>query len=289
MIGDSNMRLGGGIIKPYNDPITWMERVKELGYSAVTCPVNNDASKEEIATYCEIAKQNDVIISEVGAWSNPLSRCDDERKTAIEHNKKQLALADEVGANCCVNISGSRGEVWDGCYHDNYSEETYALIIDTTREIIDAVKPVRTFYTLEPMPWMHPDSPEDYLQLMKDIDRPAFAVHLDYANMVNSVEKYLNLSDFIRHCYKYLGPYIKSIHAKDVILNNKRLPCNIDEVAPGKGIADYGLILKLTHELGDDTPLMTEHMSTHEEYYDATKYIRNIGEQKGINIKGRLP
>jgi hypothetical protein len=45
------------------------------------------------------------------------------------------------------------------------------------------------------------------------------------------------------------------------------------------------MVLRLTHELGDDLPLMTEHMSTHEEYLDATTFIRDIGEREGISIK----
>ena len=38
-------------------------------------------------------------------------------------------------------------------------------------QIIDAVKPSRTFYTLEPMPWMYPDSAESYAGLIKS-NRP---------------------------------------------------------------------------------------------------------------------
>jgi hypothetical protein len=30
-----------------------------------------------------------------------------------------LALADEIGSLCCVNISGSRGSQWDGPHPDN--------------------------------------------------------------------------------------------------------------------------------------------------------------------------
>jgi sugar phosphate isomerase/epimerase len=283
--GGTTMRLGGGIVKEYKNPEQWISLVKELGYSAVISPINSGASKEEIAAYKDIAKQNDVTIAEVGAWSNPISPDDETRKKALQYIKNQLAFADEIGALCCVNICGSRGEVWDGFYSDNYTEETYALIIDSVREIIDTVKPVNTFYTLEPMPWMHPDSPEDYLQMIKDVDRPAFAVHLDYANMINSVERYKNITAFITHCYKLLGPYIKSIHAKDVLLANFKLPCNINEVAPGQGIIDHGVVLRLTQELSDDMPLMTEHLSTHEQYYDAAAFIRKIGEQEGINIK----
>jgi hypothetical protein len=37
---------------------------------------------------------------------------------------------------------------------------------------IDAVKPRRTFYTLEAMPWIFSDTPDSYLELMRAIDRP---------------------------------------------------------------------------------------------------------------------
>ena len=96
-------------------------------------------------------------------------------------------------------------------------EDTYALSVDTVRQIIDAVNPKHTFYTIEPMPWMYPDSPDNYLKLIRDIDRPAFAVHMDYTNMINGLDKYFNSDDFIRECFQKLGPYIKSIHAKDII------------------------------------------------------------------------
>jgi len=277
------MRLGGGIGRPCNTPEEWMGYVKKLGYSAVVFPLDADASKEDIADYCDISKRNDLIIGEVGAWSNPLSLNENERKSAMEYIKKQLALADDVGASCCVNISGARGEIWDGCYKDNYSHDTYAMIVEYVREIIDAVKPTRTFFTLECMPWMYPDSPENYLQLLKDIDRPAFAVHLDFVNMINSVDRYLNASEFIKSCYQLLGPHIKSVHGKDVFMSHNRLPCNINEVAPGKGIIDYELVLKLTRELGD-VPLFTEHLETYEEYYEAASYIRKVGEQVGIKL-----
>lgn len=277
------MRLGGGIIRPYSNPDEWMERVRELGYSAVVSPINTGATADEIAAYCDIAKTNNVVIAEIGVWRNAISPDDKERAGVMEYAKGQLALADEMEINCCVNVSGSRGEVWDGCYADNYSPDTYTLIVDSVREIIDAVKPSRTFYTLEPMPWMRPDSPEDYLKMIKDIDRPAFAVHLDFANMINSIEKYINSSKFIEHCYELLGPHIKSIHAKDVTLSDK-LPCNISEAAPGKGTVDFAHVLRLTQALGDDMPLFAEHLHTHEEYRDATNYIRSVGKQSGVHI-----
>ncbi len=113
------------------------------------------------------------------------------RKEAVRKNIDALQLADEIGAGCCVNISGARGEIWDGPYPGNYANETFDLIVETVRYIIDQVKPVSAFYTLEPMPYMLPDSPDTYLELIKAIDRKQFAAHLDPVNMISSPQRYL--------------------------------------------------------------------------------------------------
>jgi len=44
--------------------------------------------------------------------SNPLSSDEQTRRTAIARCQAMLALADAIGARCCVNIAGSRGEKW---------------------------------------------------------------------------------------------------------------------------------------------------------------------------------
>jgi len=278
------MRLGGPILSSYSSPEEWIQIVKKLGYSAVFAPVNNDAPEDLVKAYLEEARKADIIIAEVGAWSNPLSPDKKERKEAMEHCKRQLDLAERLGARCCVNIAGSRGEIWDGFYRDNYSEDTYAMIVDTVREIIDNVKPKHTFYTLEPMPWMYPDSPESYLRLIKDIDRKEFGVHLDFVNMINNPKRYLFNDRFIRECFEKLGPYIKSCHAKDVIMSN-RLTTMIQEVAPGKGAIDYGVVLRLVEAVDPDMPVMMEHLATQEEYDEAFNYIKSIADKNNIKIK----
>jgi len=106
--------------------------------------------------YVKAAQDANLIIGEVGAWSNPISKNEKEREEAFQKNIEGLALADEVGANCCVNIAGSRGDSWAGPHRDNLSEKTFDLIVETVRKIIDEVQPRRTFYTLETMPFTFP-------------------------------------------------------------------------------------------------------------------------------------
>ena len=242
------MRLGGSILRKYNDPQEWIEIVKELGYGAVVAPMKHDDPEDLIDAYLEEVKRADVMMAEVGAWSNPLSPDDNTRKEALVHCKNQLNLADRIGARCCVNIAGSTGEIWDGFYRENYSKDTYALIVDSVREIIDYVKPKNTFYTLEPMPWMYPDSPDNYLQLIKDIDRKEFGVHLDVVNMINNPKRYLFNDEFLKECFEKLGPYIRSCHAKDVIMSNQ-FTTMIREVAPGKGTLNYPVFLSQIENL----------------------------------------
>jgi len=275
------MRIGGSIERPYNNPEEWYQLVKELGYRAVLAPVDYKASKEEKQAYIQCAKQHDIIIGEVGVWRNILAIDDKERKEAMEFCKNQLELAEELGANCCVNVAGSRGEIWDGFYVENYSKDTYALIVDFVREVIDAVKPKRTFYTLESMPWMIPDSPDSYLQLIRDVDREAFGVHLDYVNMINCPKRYLFCDDFIEECFKKLGPYIKSIHGKDVIMENAYTTI-IRETMPGKGIINYQKVARLCEALGPDTPLFVEHLPDFETYKKAAAYVREQAELAGV-------
>ncbi len=277
------MRIGGGIEKPYLNPDEWIALVKDLNYSAVLVPVKYDAAKEEKRDYLDYIKKYNLVLGEVGIWRNPMSPDETERKTALEYSKKQLALAEEMGANCCVNIAGARGEKWAGFYKENYWPEVYTLLVDTVREIIDSVNPKKTFYAVECMPWMVPYSPDSYLQLMKDVDRSALAVHLDFTNMINTPRKYVYSTEFITECFEKLGPYVKSIHIKDVNMREV-YPCSIEECMPGRGTVDYGNVLRQIEGLGRDTTAFVEHLDTYEEYKEAVRYVRGVAEKEKITI-----
>ena len=193
-----------------------------------------------------------------------------------------MALADQIGARCCVNICGSRGEQWDGPDPDNFSKDTFDLIVRTTREIIDAVKPVRSFYTLETMPWIFPDSPDSYLDLIRAIDRKQFGVHLDPVNTISSPRRYYSSGALLKEYFQKLGPYIKSCHAKDILLHSN-LTVHLDEVLLGTGGLDYKVYLTELSKL-NNVPLMLEHLKTREEYDQAKANVRKIAESAGIGF-----
>jgi sugar phosphate isomerase/epimerase len=276
------IRLGGPVFDEFKDPQEWVLAVKAKRYSAAYCPVPIGTDEGTVKAFEKAAKDANIIISEVGAWSNPISKDAKEREEAIKKCKASLALADLIGAGCCVNISGSRGKIWDGPHPENVSQSTFDLIVQTTREIIDDVKPTRTFFTLETMPWTLPDSPDSYLDLLKAIDRKQMAVHLDPVNMINSPRRYYQNGAFIKECFDKLGPFIKNCHAKDILLHDT-LTVHLEEVLLGTGGLNYKVFLTELSKL-NNVPLMLEHLKTSEDYDQAAANVRKIGAANAIQF-----
>jgi sugar phosphate isomerase/epimerase len=277
------MRLGGPVFLEQPDPDRWAAAVLASGYRAAYCPVSSGSDTSLIQAYARAAHNANIVIAEVGAWSNPLSPDAVESASALAFCQSQLSLAEEIGAVCCVNIAGSCGSVWDGPHPDNLTSSTFDRVVETVRKIIDAVHPVRTYFTLEPMPWMFPDSPDHYLDLIHAIHRERFAVHLDPVNMICSPQRYFDNAGFIRECFKKLGPYIKSCHAKDIRLANQ-LTTHLDEAIPGTGYLDYRTFLFEVNRLQVDTPLMLEHLQSEVEYQQAAQHVRSVAQELGISL-----
>ena len=277
------MRLGGPVFEKCETPDQWAAAVHALDYRAAYCPIEPDAPGDEIRAYASAAREADIVIAEVGAWSNPLSPDDATRKAALEKCRNALALADEIGARCCVNIAGSKGTKWDGPSEEDLTEETFGMIVDMVRDIIDSVQPKRAFYTLETMPWMYPDSTQAYVDLLRAIDRKGFAVHFDPANLICSPQRYFNNAEIIRDFVAKLGSRIRSCHAKDILLHD-HMTVHLDEVRPGCGGLDYRTYLAEIAKLDKDTPVMFEHLPDAEEYGAAAAHVRHVAEQHGIAL-----
>src|SRR5262245_45667158 len=113
------MRLGGPIFGAISEPELWIAALRHQGYRAADGPLDSEESDSVVRDYREAAQQADILIAEVGAWSNPISPDDAARTAALTRCQEQLALADRMGARCCVNIAGSRGSQWDGPHPDN--------------------------------------------------------------------------------------------------------------------------------------------------------------------------
>lgn len=280
------MRLGGTVAGRYASPAEREELLVRSRFRAVTAPFSCGTPRAETDAYRAACGRHDVVIAEVGVWKNIFDPDPEAAKAALAYARGQLALADELGIPCCVNIAGTSGPAgWDAADPSNYTEETYVRIVESVRAILDRVEPKQAFYCLEPMPWMIPDSPESYLQLIRDVDRPQFGVHMDFVNMINCPRRYLAPEKFIEECFSRLGPMIKSTHIKDSRMDPLKLTTVIEECSPGEGTLDFSRVLRILDTYLDaDAPVLLEHMNTSGEYAKAYDYLKQIADRDGIPV-----
>jgi hypothetical protein len=75
-----------------------------------------------------------------------------------------------------VNIAGSfNAKVWYGPDPRNVTKEYFDATVENCRKVIDEVGPRRTAFSIEMSPWNLPDGPDEYVRLIRAVDRSAFA------------------------------------------------------------------------------------------------------------------
>ena len=139
-----SLRLGAPVFQAPTDPEGQALAHRQLGMRAAYCPVADLTNPQLVKdTEAAFAKQ-DVVIAEVGRWKNLLAADPHERQQNLQYVIDGLALADEIGARCCVDIAGSfSSESWFGPNPKNLSREHFDATVENARKILDAVKPKR--------------------------------------------------------------------------------------------------------------------------------------------------
>lgn len=279
------IRLGGPVFVKSDDPVLLAKAHRDLGYRAAYAPSDlKVADTERIAALVAEFARQDLVIAEVGAWCNMLDPAPEKRRQNLAFVTQKLALAEALGARNCVNIAGSYDpDTWYAPNPGNLSQQFFDATVENCRKVIDEVKPQRTFFSIEMMPWSIPSDPDEYLRLIKAIDRKAFGVHLDVCNTMNSPRRFYQNGAIIRECFAKLGPWIKSCHAKDLKWGPGVQVC-IQETIPGKGLIDYKTYLQELSRLPTEAPLMLEHLKGEDEYTIGREYIKSVATSLGIAI-----
>jgi sugar phosphate isomerase/epimerase len=278
------LRLGGPVFRQSDDPAQLAREHRRLGYSAAYCPAAQVADTARIEAIREAFSRENVVIAEVGAWKNMLDPDSRVRHTNLDYVTERLAVADMVGARCCVDVAGSyNAKYWYGMHRANLSSEFFDATVENVRHVIDVVKPKRTRFTIEMMPWSLPDGPDSYVELIKAVNRPAFGVHLDVCNVINSPARFYNNKTVIEECFRKLGQWITSCHAKDLAWVPE-YNVHFAEVVPGRGEIDYATYLKELPKLSVDAPLMLEHLKDAAEYDEGRTYIQRVASNEGIGL-----
>jgi sugar phosphate isomerase/epimerase len=288
------IKLGRYGVEYTGDPEAYVRQYVDEGYRAIYAPQLKPGDPAIKALVAAVAKAG-LVIGEAGAWRNLIAHDETKRKANLQYAVDTLVAADEMGVVACVAFHGTVGHAADpwqlsdnydyGPHPDNLGEAGFQRMVDTARYVIDAVKPTRTKFSLEMVPWLITGTPQEYLRLIKAVDRPQFAAHIDAANMITSPQFYFDTPRMLREGFALLAPYVVSAHAKDIVMQGGpgRISFHMDEVPPGEGMLDYRAYLRELNALRRDVPLMLEHFDK-PEYDRGRDHIRRVGREIGVEV-----
>jgi sugar phosphate isomerase/epimerase len=268
------------------DPVELARAHRQKGFTAAYAPQIDLADTTRIQAFRRAFEQEGVMFAEVGYWDNlldlaPVTRVANRRKMV-----EALALAEELGARCAVNIFGSYCHGNGNSVHvpENFSAEAFDSAVEMARYFIDAVKPKRAFFTYEIFPFSVVDSPAEIARLVKAVDRRQFGVHLDLVNLVNSPRAYWTSGEIMRECVRLFGDRIVAAHGKDVRMKEPAISVILEEVVAGEGRLDIASFVSELHRLPNEIPLMLEHLASEAEYDRAAAHYRAVAASNGIVI-----
>ena len=281
------IRLGGnGLPVASDDPFAFARAHVDFGYGAAYCPPVAIGDAARLADIEKAFADVDVMIGEIGIWRNLITPDEAMRKAHLDFACEKIAVADAVGAKAAVSYIGSYKAGTDYApAAENLGKEAFDACVETVRYLLDTVKPTRTKFALEMMQYSLPDSVDCYLDLIRAIDRPQFAAHLDPVNLIMTPRQYWDSGALIRECFDKLGQWIVSCHAKDIVLLHQAA-LHFDEVIIGKGQLDYRTYLRELDKLPRDVPLLLEHLDD-ADYLLARDEVFRIGDAIGVGFAGR--
>jgi sugar phosphate isomerase/epimerase len=282
------MLLGVHMFRTKNGPDEFAAWLSRSGYKAGYLPYEwkiKPGMTKEVEEVRLAFKKYGIVLAEVGVWRNPFDPNPGRASENIDYIVDRLALADEVGARCAVNVIGSpSGHNGDPL---NVSNEFYERAIEVYRKIVDMVKPRITRMCFELLPFNFLDSAETYIRFMGDLNRPKYAgVHLDPFNVIVSPRLYYRSAEVFRDCVKRLAPLgVISIHLKDLLMHSHLPNTFIEEVPLGTGGVDIRAFLSAVDRyLPRDIPVMLEHLSTEEQFAHARDTVKKICLEVGIEL-----
>ena len=284
------IRLGGhGLPVGSEDPFAFAKAHSTYGYGAAYVPSSlTMADGKLLADWERAFTAEDVTLAEIGIWRNLVTPDEAARKVNLAWAAEKLAVADAVGAGTAVSYIGSlAGTEYFASAAADFEREGFEAAVATCRQLIDEVKPKRAKLSLEMMQYSMPDSVDNYVELIRAVDRPAFGAHFDPVNLIMTPRTYWHNGALIRECFEKLGQWLVSCHAKDVINVHHTASLEFAECQIGDGVLDYRAYLSELNKLPRNVPLMLEHLEG-PAYAVARDRIFATGDTIGVTFAKRV-
>jgi sugar phosphate isomerase/epimerase len=191
------------------------------------------------------------------------------RRVRIDHTKRALTLAKELGAACITTEPGgpTEGRSWNECL---------ALFVEMLKPVVEHAEKERVMLLVEPEPDLLIETADQYLEFASRISSPYLGLNFDIGH------SYCVKDDPVA-TIRRLGKLIRHVHLEDIAATRVH-----HHLIPGEGVIDFAATLSALKEI-DYGGWVTIELYTCHEHPDhaartARERIRRIAEEVGIAL-----
>jgi sugar phosphate isomerase/epimerase len=156
------------------------------------------------------------------------------RQIRIDHTRRSLTLARELGAPCITTEPG--GPVEPGASRS----AALRLFVDGLRPVAEHAEAEGVLLLIEPEPGLLIETADQFLELMEHIDSPAVGLNFDIGHFYCA-------GDEPAATIRRLAPYIRHFHLEDIAATRVH-----HHLIPGEGAIDFPSVFRAIQEIGYD-------------------------------------
>jgi sugar phosphate isomerase/epimerase len=191
------------------------------------------------------------------------------RQIRIDHTKRALTLAKELGAKCITTEPGGplEGRPWRECL---------TLFVEMLQPVVEHAEKEGVMLLVEPEPDLLIETADQYLEFTTKIQSPFLGLNFDIGH-------FYCVKDEPAPTVHKLKDHIRHVHLEDIAATRVH-----HHMIPGEGAIDFGPVLKALKDVGYDGWVTIELYTCHENPDYAAKTARErvlkIAESVGVTF-----
>jgi len=154
------------------------------------------------------------------------------RQVRIDHTKRALTLARELGARCITTEPGGPvepGTSWQAALR---------LFVEGLRPVAEHAEKEGVLLLVEPEPGLLIETADQFLELMRHVDSPAVGLNFDVGHAYC-------VGDDPATTIPRVAPYIRHFHLEDIAATRVH-----HHLIPGEGAIDFAAVLRAVRASG---------------------------------------
>lgn len=189
------------------------------------------------------------------------------RQVRVDHTKRALTLAKEIGAKCITTEPGGpvEGRKWSDCL---------ALFVEMLKPVVGHAEKEGVMLLVEPEPDLLIETADQYLEFAGKIRSPMLGLNFDIGH-------FFCVRDEPAPTVHKLKDHIRHVHLEDIAATRVH-----HHLIPGEGVIDFGGTLKALKDVGYDGWVTVELYTCHEDPDGAARTARErvLRIAKGVGV-----